>query len=60
MIRELHGKVVKGLGGLYETRVNDGGEISRIACRAKGVLKRGEEKILIGDVDAAMQICNGK
>ena len=49
MIRELHGKVVKGLGGLYETRVNDGGEISRIACRAKGVLKRGEEKILIGD-----------
>ena len=49
MIRELHGKVVKGLGGLYETRVCEGGEISRIACRAKGVLKRGEEKILIGD-----------
>lgn len=50
MTRELYGKVVKGLGGLYETRVTDGGGISRIASRAKGVLKRGEEKILIGDM----------
>ena len=49
MIRELEGKVVKGLGGLYETRVTEDGGIRRVACRAKGVLKRGEEKILIGD-----------
>lgn len=49
MIRELYGKVVKGLGGLYETRVIEDGAVRRIASRAKGVLKRGEEKILIGD-----------
>ena len=49
MKKELYGKVVKGLGGLYETRVNEDGEVRRIACRAKGVLKRGEEKLLIGD-----------
>lgn len=49
MNRELYGKVVKGLGGLYETRVVEDGEVKRIACRAKGVLKRGEEKLLIGD-----------
>lgn len=49
MIKELYGKVVKGLGGLYETRVTEDGSVRRIASRAKGVLKRGEEKILIGD-----------
>ena len=49
MITEKHGKVVKGLGGLYEVRVDEDGRISRLACRAKGVLKRDEEKVLIGD-----------
>ena len=49
MITEKHGKVVKGLGGLYEVRIEENGEISRLACRAKGVLKRDEEKVLIGD-----------
>jgi ribosome biogenesis GTPase len=44
-----YGKVVKGLGGLYETRVQDENGIQRLACRAKGVLKRDEEKVLIGD-----------
>ena len=50
MIKELYGKIVKGLGGLYETRVTDDGEIRRVACYAKGVLKRGEEKLLVGDL----------
>ena len=49
MIKELYGKVVKGLGGLYETRVSEDGKIKTVASRAKGVLKRGEEKVLIGD-----------
>ena len=49
MITEKYGKVVKGLGGLYEVRIDDGGEIIRLACRAKGVLRRDEEKVLIGD-----------
>ena len=49
MISTKYGKVVKGLGGLYETRVVDENGISRTLCRAKGVLKRDEEKVLIGD-----------
>ena len=46
---EKQGKVVKGLGGLYEVRVCEGGEVKRLFSRAKGSLHRDEEKILIGD-----------
>lgn len=49
MIREIRGKVTKGLGGLYETRAVVDGEVKRFSSRAKGVLKRDEEKVLIGD-----------
>ena len=49
MITVKRGKVVKGLGGLYEIRISDGGEISRLSCRAKGNLRRDEEKLLVGD-----------
>jgi len=43
------GKVVKGLGGLYETRIAEGGEVVRLVSRAKGNLKRDEAKVLVGD-----------
>ncbi|MBR2466437.1 MAG: ribosome small subunit-dependent GTPase A [Clostridia bacterium] len=46
MVNEKEGKVIKGLGGLYEVKT-DGGEV--LFCRAKGILKRDEEKVLIGD-----------
>ena len=49
MIFEKYGKVVKGLGGLYETRITDFDGVSRVASRAKGNLKRDEEKVLVGD-----------
>ena len=49
MATEKYGKVVKGLGGLYEVRISEGGEVYRLACRAKGVLRRDEDKLLIGD-----------
>ena len=49
MIITKYGKVVKGLGGLYDTRVDEDGEIKIYSCRAKGILKRDEEKVLIGD-----------
>ena len=41
----MKGVVVKGLGGLYEVLTGEG----RIVCRARGTLKRDEEKVLIGD-----------
>lgn len=49
MITTKYGKVVKGLGGLYETRIDDAGDICRLSLRAKGVLKRDDEKLLVGD-----------
>lgn len=49
MITEKYGKVVKGLGGLYEVRIDGDGRTERLACRAKGVLRRDEEKVLVGD-----------
>ena len=46
MIKEFRGKVIKGLGGLYDIRC-EGGE--KIVCRAKGGLRRDEDKLLVGD-----------
>ena len=40
------GKVVKGLGGLYEVLTFDG---ERISCRAKGIFRHEDVKLLIGD-----------
>jgi len=58
-----YGKVVKGLGGLYETRiVEEDGSVSRLCCRAKGVLRRDEEKVLVGDnvrIDIASETPDG-
>ncbi len=50
MISEKKGKVVKGLGGLYNVRVPESDKtVSVYTCRAKGVLHKDEEKLLIGD-----------
>ena len=49
MIIEKHGKVVKGLGGLYEVRISEGDRVERLSLRAKGILKRDEEKLFVGD-----------
>ena len=49
MIEEKTGKVIKGLGGLYTTRVTKNGEKEYLFCRAKGTLHREDEKVLIGD-----------
>ena len=49
MINEKNGKVVKGLGGLYNIRVEEDGGVNIYSCRAKGSLHKDEEKLLIGD-----------
>ena len=49
MISEKYGKVVKGLGGLFDVRIAENGTVSYLSCRAKGTLKRDEEKVLVGD-----------
>ena len=49
MLTEKYGKAVKGLGGLYNIRIEENGAISYLSCKAKGSLHRDEEKLLIGD-----------
>lgn len=49
MLTEKYGKAVKGLGGLYNIRIEENGEISYLSCKAKGALHRDEEKLIIGD-----------
>ena len=49
MIEEKIGKVIKGLGGLYEMRIANGADSHTLSCRAKGALHRDEEKVLVGD-----------
>lgn len=49
MIYQIQGKVVKGLGGLYEICAVTDGEVRRYSCRAKGALHREEAKVLVGD-----------
>lgn len=41
-----NGIVIKGLGGLYEVLLSDG---AHLLCRGKGVLKREDGKLLVGD-----------
>ncbi len=49
MIKEKKGRVIKGLGGLYTTRVEEECGTVIYTCRAKGNLHRDEEKVLVGD-----------
>ncbi len=49
MIIEKFGKVIKGLGGLYNIRTEENGTFEIFSCRAKGSLHKDEEKLLIGD-----------
>lgn len=50
MISEKYGKVIKGLGGLYNIRVSEqDGVVLIYTCRARGSLHKDEEKVLIGD-----------
>ena len=59
MIREIKGKVTKGLGGLYEIRtVQSDGTVEGFSCRAKGALHREDEKVLIGD-DVLLRVDDG-
>ncbi|MBE6646580.1 MAG: ribosome small subunit-dependent GTPase A [Ruminococcaceae bacterium] len=44
------GRIVEGVGGLYTVRVEENGEIKKIACRAKGVFRHEGISPLVGDI----------
>ncbi|MBQ7314693.1 MAG: ribosome small subunit-dependent GTPase A [Clostridia bacterium] len=48
---ETNGRVVKGLGGLYDVRYTDAsGAVRYVSVRAKGVLRLDDERVLVGDL----------
>ena len=49
MLTEKYGKAVRGLGGLYNIRIEENSSVTYLACKAKGSLHRDEEKLLVGD-----------
>lgn len=46
---ERQGKIVKGLGGLYEVRCPRGDGADRFFCRARGSFKKDDGKLMVGD-----------
>ena len=46
---EAQGRVVKGLGGLFDVRVEDEGGVRVLAVRARGSLRRTDERVMVGD-----------
>ncbi len=47
----IQGKVIKGLGGLYDVQATKpDGTPMRFSCRARGVFRHASEKVLIGDL----------
>lgn len=45
----VEGRVMSGVGGLYEVRIPDGDGERRVTCRGRGVLRRDDDKLLVGD-----------
>ncbi len=44
------GRVMRGVGGLYEVRILEGTGERRVSCRGRGVLRRDDDKLLVGDL----------
>jgi ribosome biogenesis GTPase len=44
------GRVMRGVGGLYEVRISEGEGERRVTCRGRGVLRRDDDKLLVGDL----------
>lgn len=50
MRHETEGRVVKGLGGLFDVRLTEeGGTVRTVAVRARGSLHRDDGRVLVGD-----------
>ncbi len=49
MEQTIRGKIIKGLGGLYEIRVVDESGAHRFFCRAKGAFRHADMKVSVGD-----------
>ncbi len=43
------GRITESVGGLYTVRVEEGGEVKNIACRAKGIFRHERISPLVGD-----------
>ena len=44
------GRVMRGVGGLYEVRIPVEGGERRVSCRGRGILRRDDDKLMVGDL----------
>ena len=49
-VKNIRGRVVKCLGGLYEIVPEDDCSSPRISCRARGVFRRDSIRVSVGDI----------
>lgn len=49
MMQDAIGRVLKCVGGLFDVLTEEADAPRRISCRARGVLRRGEGRVLVGD-----------
>lgn len=45
----VEGRVMSGVGGLYEVRIPEEDGERRVVCRGRGALRRDDDKLLVGD-----------
>lgn len=50
MEHKIHGKILKGVGGLYTVRLDSDGDEELILCHAGGALRHNNIKPLVGDM----------
>ena len=44
------GRVMRGVGGLYEVRIATEDGERYVTCRGRGILRRDDDKLLVGDL----------
>ncbi len=49
------GRVMRGVGGLYEVRIVDEVGERRVVCRGRGALRRDDERLLVGDLCVVLE-----
>ncbi len=49
-MEKIKGRVIKGLGGIYEVLCDTEGEKSIVSCRARGNIRRTDDKLFVGDI----------
>lgn len=59
MEQKKKGRIISSVGGLYTVRVKEGDEICEYSCQARGIFRRNNTKVLVGDI-ATLALSEGE